>query len=119
MKITEKESFNDRVYEVVRKIPCGKVLNYGTVAHLAGNARAARAVGYACAAINAPQDLPYHRVLFKDGSLSDAFLVNGKNMQYALLKKEKISFTKDKKVKMSKHLWHAKTLELEAFLKHG
>jgi methylated-DNA-protein-cysteine methyltransferase-like protein len=96
-------SFNQKVFAIVRKIPKGRVLNYGRVAALAGNTRAARAVGYALSA--SPQDVPAHRVLFKDGSLSAAFLKNGKNRQYALLKAEKISFTKDKRVKMQKHLY--------------
>jgi len=96
-------NFNQKVYAITRAIPRGFVLNYGAVAARAGNTRASRAVGYAMAAC--PKNVPAHRVVFKDGSLSSAFLERGKNKQYALLKAEGVTFTKDKKVKMSRHLW--------------
>lgn len=112
-------NFNERVYAVVRQIPSGFVLSYGDVARLSGNPRASRAVGYACASPHAPT-LPFHRVVFKDGSLSKAFLVNGKNRQYSLLKAEKVAFTKDKRVKMNLFRWkYSQRLEREAFLKEA
>ena len=40
-------NFNRRVYEIVCRIPPGRVMSYGQVARLAGNAHASRAVGYA------------------------------------------------------------------------
>ncbi len=99
-------SFNQRVFAIVKKIPKGKVLNYGCVAAYAGSVRAARAVGYALAVC--PGTVPAHRVLFKDGSLSSAFMRNGKNRQYTLLRAEGVTFSKDKKVKMEKHFYHPK-----------
>ncbi|MGB2579648.1 methylated-DNA-protein-cysteine methyltransferase-like protein [Elusimicrobium simillimum] len=111
------KNFNQRVYDIVRQIPFGHVLSYGNVAHLAGNYRASRAVGYALAAC--PGDVPAHRVLFKDGTLSRAFIVNGKNRQYTLLRKESVTFTKEKKVKMARHTWPARELEEQAFINYG
>lgn len=113
-----KQSFNQKVYKIVSLIPKGKVLSYGRVAALAGNYRASRAAGYAVAARNAPP-LPYHRVVFKDGSLSKAFMSRGKNKQYALLRAEKVKFDKEKKVKMRLCQWRADTLELRLFLEEG
>ena len=46
----------ERIYEVVRQIPRGRVTTYGTVAKLAGNPRWARAVGYALHANPEPYD---------------------------------------------------------------
>ena len=43
--------FTKRVYEVVREIPCGRVMSYGQVARLAGNPRGARGVGSASTAM--------------------------------------------------------------------
>ncbi len=40
-------NFNDRVYDIVRRVPKGKVISYGQVAFLAGSPRGARAVGWA------------------------------------------------------------------------
>ena len=41
------KSVFEMIYDVVRRIPCGKVATYGQIAMLAGNPRWARAVGYA------------------------------------------------------------------------
>jgi O-6-methylguanine DNA methyltransferase len=61
-------SFTRRVLSVVRRVPVGRVTTYGEVARLAGNARAARAVGNIMRA--APQrGLPYHRVIAANGML--------------------------------------------------
>lgn len=60
-------NFYDRVYDIVRSIPSGAVVSYGQVAFLAGNPRMARQVGWALHAC--PEDVPWHRVVRKDGSL--------------------------------------------------
>jgi O-6-methylguanine DNA methyltransferase len=60
--------FTRRVLTIVRRIPAGRVTTYGTVARLAGNPRAARAVGNIMREAKAPQ-LPYHRVIAAGGRL--------------------------------------------------
>lgn len=62
------KTFSDRVREVVRKIPKGKVLTYTEVAEKAGNPKAARAVARVMAA-NYDLEIPCHRVIRSDGSL--------------------------------------------------
>jgi methylated-DNA-[protein]-cysteine S-methyltransferase len=62
-------AFHRRVYEVVRNIPRGTVMSYGEVAGLAGNPRAARAVGAAMAKNPYAPFVPCHRVVGSDGSL--------------------------------------------------
>ncbi len=66
----EKGLFSRRVYEVVRRIPKGKVATYGQVAALAGAPRNARFVGYALHSNPEPGVIPCHRVVFRDGSLA-------------------------------------------------
>jgi methylated-DNA-protein-cysteine methyltransferase-like protein len=102
MKIREKLNFNQRVYSIVSKIPKGKVMCYGAVAALADSPRASRAVGYALHNNPDPKTIFCHRVVFKDGSLTPAFVFGGKNAQYKLLKAEGITF-KGGKVNMDKH----------------
>ena len=99
----KKKNFNQKVYEIVRSIPEGYVMYYGQISRLAGNPRASRAVGYALHANPNPENIPCHRVVFKDGSLTPAFVFGGIDKQYKLLKNEKITFSKDKKVNMPKH----------------
>lgn len=103
------KNFNQRVYAVVRRIPAGKVLNYGRVARLAGNVHASRAVGYALHGLRDGDDVPWQRVVFRDGGL--AFAVSG---QRKLLEEEGALFTAEGKVDMARCLWDA--LEIEAEL---
>lgn len=103
-------SFNERVYEIVAKIPYGMVMNYGQIASVAGSPRCARMVGYALHALKSGTNLPWHRVVFKDGSLAD---FGDDNLQYKLLKAEKVSFNRDKKVDMAKHNWDAAEILVE------
>src|SRR4051794_21469300 len=55
--------FSQRVYEVVARIPYGRVTTYGAIAHALGVPRAAREVGWALNVTPASADLPCHRVV--------------------------------------------------------
>lgn len=85
-------SFNQRVYDVVRRIPEGMVATYGQVAALAGAPRSARFVGFALHSNPEPGVIPCHRVVFRDGSLAPGFAFGGPDEQRALLENEGVSF---------------------------
>lgn len=53
------KNFNQRVFAIVRRIPRGKVMNYGQTARLAGSPHAARAVGYALHQARAEDNVPW------------------------------------------------------------
>ena len=78
-------SFQDKVYQVVREIPKGKVLNYKKVAELAGSSRAWRAVGNI---LNKNKDskIPCHRVVKSNGQIGG--YRKGTNKKTFLLKTE-------------------------------
>jgi O-6-methylguanine DNA methyltransferase len=59
-----------RIYEVVKKIPKGKVATYGQVAELAGDKRMARAVGNALHKNSDPDNIPCFRVVNAKGELA-------------------------------------------------
>lgn len=99
----EKNSF-EKIYDVIRQIPEGKVASYGQIAALAGNRRWARVVGYALHAVPCDSDLPCHRVVTKDGRMSCAFGGGGCNRQTLLLKAEGVEFEGDR-VDMEKYQW--------------
>lgn len=111
------QSFNRQVYDMIRRIPKGRVMSYGQIAALAGKERASRAVGYAAASPYAPK-LPYHRVVYKNGACSPAF-TGGAAGQRKLLRAEGVAFTKDGRVKMRQYQWRAEKLDREMFLKYG
>jgi len=82
-------SFEEKVYNVVKKIPKGKVLTYKQVAKLAGNPRAYRAVGNILNKNYNPK-IPCHRVVRSDGKLGG--YNRGAKKKRELLKKEKAIF---------------------------
>ena len=82
------DSTFDKIYDVVRQIPRGKVATYGQVALLAGNPRWARVVGYALHVNPDPETIKCHRVVNRNGKVSEAFAFGGENMQIRLLREE-------------------------------
>ena len=96
------------IYDVVRRIPYGKVATYGQIALLAGNPHWSRVVGYALHVNPDPEHIPCYRVVNRLGEPSSAFAFGGVNEQIALLENEGVTFT-DGKVDLSKYLWDGKT----------
>ncbi len=66
---THMANFGERVYAAARMIPKGKVATYGQIARLAGNPRAARAVGFFMRTNPSPAHCPCHRVVGANGAL--------------------------------------------------
>lgn len=79
-------SFQERVYEVVKKIPKGSVLTYKQVAEKMGNPSAARAVGNALNN-NRSKEVPCHRVIRSDGKAGGYYW--GAAAKIKILKQEK------------------------------
>ena len=100
----KKDSVFERIYDVVKKIPRGKVLTYGTVAALAGNPRWSRVVGYALHVNPDPDNIPCHRVVNRFGECSKAFVFGGENRQKDLLEEEGIVF-ENGRVDLKKYRW--------------
>lgn len=115
--MAEDESFNERVYAVVRGIPRGMVATYGQVAALIGAPRCARLVGYALHGNPEQGVIPCHRVVFRDGSLAPGFAFGGPDAQRALLEAEGVEFIPPKpngnaddggwRVDLARCQWHA------------
>lgn len=80
-------NFKSKVLEIVKQIPTGKTLTYSQVAALAGNPRAARAVGMIMSQ-NYNPEVPCHRVIRTDGKLG-GFNRGGIACKEKLLAKEK------------------------------
>ena len=93
----------ERIYNVVRSIPKGKVATYGQVALAAGNPRWARVVGYALHCNPDPETVPCYRVVNREGRVSDAFAFGGFNEQVALLKADGVAFVDEKHVDMTNY----------------
>ena len=87
-----KKNSYERIYDVVRQIPRGKVASYGQVAALAGNRRWSRVVGYALHVNPDEKGIPCYRVVTKDGCVSSAFAFGGGNRQIELLEADGVRF---------------------------
>ena len=94
----------ERIYEVVRQIPYGKVATYGQIAALAGNPHWSRVVGYALHVNPDPEHIPCFRVVNRFGEPSTAFAFGGVNEQIALLMNEGVVFI-DGKVDLARFQW--------------
>ena len=101
------DGYFDLVYEVVKRIPKGKVLTYGGVALLTGYPRRAKFVGYALHVNPRPGVIPCHRVVNRFGETSPAFAFGGEDVQHRLLEEEGIVFI-DGKVDLDRYLWTGK-----------
>ena len=92
--------FFKQVYEIVERIPYGKVISYGDIAKLLGRPRAAREVGWAMRCC--PEGLPWQRVVMADGRITGGVYAE---IRRAYLETEDINFLPDGRVNMKKHRW--------------
>lgn len=89
------KTFRDKVYDVAKEIPPGKVVTYGQLAQLVGSPKAARAVGM-CMKQNPDNTIvPCHRVVASDGKLT-GFAFGGVLEKKIKLQKEGVKFIGDK-----------------------
>lgn len=101
-------NFKEKVLEIVKKIPYGRVTTYGTVATMAGVPRGARLVGGVLHFNDLSagrQVLPWHRVINRHGFISTKCLEHPKKLQKALLEQEGIEVSKDFMVNLDKYGW--------------
>lgn len=96
----------EKIYEVVKRIPKGKVATYGQIARLAGNAKWSRVVGYALHSNPDPDGIPCFRVVNRFGGLAPAFAFGGINVQAELLRAEGVQVGEDNTVDLDKYMWN-------------
>lgn len=102
----ESKTFTEKVYKIATHIPRGKVTTYGALAKMAGNQRAARAVGMCMSHNKDFAVVPCHRVVAADGSLTGYSAGKGIPTKKAKLQKEGVIF-KGNKVDLTASLWKA------------
>ena len=104
-KNPNNENFFERVYEIARQIPYGKVTSYGAIAKALGAARSARMVGWAMNASHNRDDVPAHRVVNRLGLLSGKHHFGGTNLMQQLLESEGVEVVDNQIVDFQKHFW--------------
>lgn len=101
----ENQNFFEKVYEVARLIPEGRVTSYGAIAKYLGAARSARMVGWAMNGSGKYDDVPAHRVVNKAGLLTGKHHFDGTNLMQQLLENEGITVVDNQIVNLEKHFW--------------
>ncbi len=100
----ETLTFFDKVYEVARLIPHGRVTSYGAIAKYLGAARSARMVGYAMNG-SGGKDVPAHRVVNRKGLLTGKHHFDGTNLMQQLLESEGIEVKENQIQNLDKIFW--------------
>ena len=93
------------IYEVVRRIPPGRVATYGQVASLAGLPGHARQVGYALHALPEHSSIPWHRVVNARGGISPRAVPGAELVQRGLLLREGVRLNARGQVSLAQVRW--------------
>jgi len=102
----------DRIYQVVRQIPYGKVATYGQIADLAELYGKARLVGYALYRVAPDGEIPWHRVINAKGQVSESPVRFGSDhLQRSLLEAEGIEFLPGDRIDLRRYRWHPESLQ--------
>ena len=99
-------SFFDKVYDVVRLIPHGRVTSYGAIAEFLGSKGSARMVGWAMnASHSAKENIPAHRVVNRHGLLTGKHHFGTPTIMQQLLESEGIEVVDDQVMDFDKYFW--------------
>ena len=108
-------SFRERAYELVLRIPRGRVMTYGLVARVLGAGYDARAIGNLMYAT--PKDernIPWHRVINSQGGCSTSGMTTPPDLQQRLLETEGVVFSDKGRCKIENYLWTPPEYDAEA-----
>jgi methylated-DNA-protein-cysteine methyltransferase related protein len=105
MEFTNR-SFFQKVYDVVRLVPKGRITTYGNIAEYLGQKGSARMVGWAMNASHTVlPPVPAHRVVNRNGLLTGKMHFHSPDLMVKLLENEGIKIKNDKVMNFNKLLW--------------
>ncbi|MGV6845661.1 MAG: MGMT family protein [Lutibacter sp.] len=97
--------FFEKVYQVAKLIPYGKVTSYGAIARYLGAGKSARMVGWAMNASHGNEAIPAHRVVNRKGILTGKHHFEGTNLMQQLLENEGIKIKDNQILDFEKIYW--------------
>ena len=103
--MADNSGFFERVYEVCRQIPEGRVTSYGAIAKYLGAAKSARMVGWAMNSSKNIEDVPAHRVVNRNGMLTGKSQFGGSNAMQQLLEEEGVKVNGLQIIDFQKYFW--------------
>ncbi len=109
MNVNDK-TYRERVYQLVRQIPTGKVMTYGQLARILGKGYTARTIGYVMHGADS-EDVPWQRVINSQGKCSTGRLTIPLNLQQEMLEAEGVVFGETGKCDLCKYRWFPQGFE--------
>jgi methylated-DNA-protein-cysteine methyltransferase-like protein len=101
--VANAPGYNERVFEIVRRIPAGHVMTYGQLAELLGEGYTARTVGFVMN--KADESVPWHRVINAQGGCSTGRVLLPMNKQQRLLEAEGVEFNARERCDLGRYRW--------------
>ncbi len=98
--------FFEKVYQVARQIPFGRVTSYGAIANYLGMPKSARMVGWAMNASKNDDSVPAHRVVNQNGLLTGKHHFEGTNLMAQLLENENIKVRNNEIIDFKSIYWN-------------
>jgi methylated-DNA-protein-cysteine methyltransferase-like protein len=95
--------YQERVFNIVRAIPRGRVMTYGQIAEILGEGYTPRTVGFVMHSSN--DKTPWHRVVNAQGGCSTRGIVLPHDKQQRMLEAEGVSFNKVGRCELQSYLW--------------
>lgn len=111
-ELIAQPGYNERVYQIVRRIPAAHVMTYGQLAELLGEGYTPRTVGFVMHA--SPEDVPWHRVINSQGACSTGRVLLPHNVQQSLLEAEGIVFDARGRCDLKRYRWTPEEARTEA-----
>lgn len=99
------QDYRKRVYEIVRRIPRGRVMTYGQIAYILGEGYTPRTVGFVMHSADEKRT-PWHRVINSQGRCSTGRIVLPSDKQQRLLERERVKFDASGRCDLGVFLWH-------------
>ena len=106
VKNNYNEGFFERVYDVARLIPYGRVTSYGAIARFLGSGQSARMVGWAMNASHTVKEpVPAHRVVNRNGLLTGKHHFGNSSTMQQLLENEGLVIEGDRIINFKERFW--------------
>lgn len=110
-KVRDK-NYRERVFEIVRQIPSGKVMTYGQIADILGENYTPRTVGFV---MNVSHEaVPWQRVINAQGGCSTGHIVLPPDKQQRLLEAEGVKFNEKNRCDLKIYRWQPENTVLDS-----
>ena len=99
-----QQKYQARVFEIVERIPVGRVMTYGQIAEILGEGYTPRTVGYTMHAADTAT-VPWQRVINSQGACSTGRITVPVNLQQQILEAEGVNFDAKGRCDLNVYRW--------------